>query len=165
MITNGEKWHYLAAKSFSVLLRGITGNDNGDFSCLNCFRSYTTENKLEKHKSVCENHDYCYVEMPEEDNKILKYNHGEKSMKVPFVICADLECLLEKMSTCHNNPKKSSATKINKRTPSGYSLFTHCSFDTGENKLDCYRSKDCMKKFCQVLKKHVTRIIDYEKRK
>ena len=93
--------------------------------CLNCFQSYTTENKLKKHKKVCENHDYCYVEMPEKDNKILKYNQGEKSMKVPFIIYADLESLLEKMNTCHNNPEKSSTTKINKYTPSGYSLFTH----------------------------------------
>ena len=38
--------------------------------------------------------------MPVEDNKILKYNHGEKSMKLPFIIYADLESLLEKMSTC-----------------------------------------------------------------
>ena len=44
--------------------------------------------------------------MPEEYNKILKYNQGEKSMKIPFIIYADLECLLEKMNTCHNNPKK-----------------------------------------------------------
>ena len=51
-----------------------------------------------------------------------------KVMKVPFVIYADLEFLLEKMSTCHNNPKNSSTTKVNKHTPSGYSLFTHCSF-------------------------------------
>ena len=50
--------------------------------------------------------------MPEEDDKILKYNHGEKSMSAPFVIYADLECLLEKMSTCHNSPEKSSTTKI-----------------------------------------------------
>ena len=64
--------------------------------------------------------------MPNEDNKILKYNHGEKSMKAPFIIYADLESLLEKMNTCHNNPEKSSTTKINKHTPSGYSLFTHC---------------------------------------
>ena len=28
--------------------------------------------------------------MPEEDNKVLKYNHGEKYMKVPFIIYADL---------------------------------------------------------------------------
>ena len=47
------------------------------------------ENKLEKHKNVCKNYDYCYVEKPEEDNKVLKYNHGEKSMKVPFTIYAD----------------------------------------------------------------------------
>ena len=33
--------------------------------------------------------------MPEEDNKILKYNHGEKSMKHPFVIYPDLEYLLK----------------------------------------------------------------------
>ena len=65
------------------------------------------------HGNVCENHDYCYVEMPKENNKVLKYNHGVKSMEVPFIIYADLECLLEKMNTCHNNPQKSSATKIN----------------------------------------------------
>ena len=34
MITDGEKWHYLAVKSLSALLREITGNNNGDFYCL-----------------------------------------------------------------------------------------------------------------------------------
>ena len=57
-------------------------------------------------------------------------------MKVPFIIYADLESLLEKMNTCHNNPKKSSATKINKHALSEYSLFKHCLFDTTKNKLD-----------------------------
>ena len=113
----------------SALFRGIASKHEGDFYCLNCFQSYITENKLKKHKKVCENHDYCNVEMPEEDNKILKYNQGKKSVKVPFIIYADLESLLEKMNTCHNNPEKSSTTIINKHTPSGYSLFTHCSFD------------------------------------
>ena len=92
-----------------------------------------------KNKKVCENHDYCCVELPKEDNKILKYNHGEKSMKAPFVIYFDFECLPEKINTCHNDPEKASATKINKHTPSGYSLFTCTSFDAKENKLDCYR--------------------------
>ena len=87
----GKKWHYLAVKSLSALLKGITSKHDGDFYCLNCFHSYTTENKLKKHKNVCENHDYCYVEMPKEDNKIIKYNHGEKSMKIPFIVYTDLE--------------------------------------------------------------------------
>ena len=106
------------------------------------------ENKLEKHKNVLENHDYCHTEIPEKDNEILKYNHGEKSMRVPFAIYADLECLLEKMSNCLNNPEKSSTTKVNKNTPSGYSLFTNCSFDTTKNKLDYYRGKNCMENVC-----------------
>ena len=64
--------------------------------------------------------------MPNEDNKIIKYNQEEKSIKSPFIIYADLECLLEKISTGYNNPEESSTTQINKHTPSAYSLFTHC---------------------------------------
>ena len=149
----------------SALHRGITSNHKEDFYCSNFFHSYSTENKPKKHQRVCENHDYCYVEMSKEDSKILKYNHGEKSMKVPFFNYADLDSLLEKMNTCHNNPKKSSKTKINKHTPSGYSLFTHCSFDTTKNKLDYHSGKNCMKNFCLDLRKHATKIISYEEKK
>ena len=46
--------------------------------------------------------------MPTKNNNIIKYDHGEKAMKLPFVIYADLECLLEKMSTCISNPNESS---------------------------------------------------------
>ena len=35
-----KRWHYLAAKSFSALLRRISSSNNGDFYCLNCFHSY-----------------------------------------------------------------------------------------------------------------------------
>ena len=55
---------------------------------------------------VCENQDYFQIDMPKKES-ILKYNHGEKSMKVPFIIYADFESLLEKINTCHNNPMKS----------------------------------------------------------
>ena len=119
MVTDGEKLHYLVVKNLSGLFKGITSNHYGDFYCLNCFHSYRTKNKLEAHKKICKNHDYCHVEMPIKGNNTIKYNHGEKSIKMPITIYADLECLLEKMSTCQNNPNKSSTTKINKHTPSG----------------------------------------------
>ena len=102
--------------------------------------------------------------MYEEENKILKYSHGEKSMKVPFIIYADLESLLAKMNTCNNYPEKSSTTKINEHTPSGYSLFTNCSFDATKNKLDYHRYKYCMKNCCLDLREHATKIINYEKK-
>ena len=75
-----------------------------------------------------------------------------------------MECLLEKISTCYNNPEELSKTEINKHTPSGYSLFTHCSFDETKNKLDYYRGDGCMKKFFKDLREHATKIINYEKK-
>ena len=90
--------------------------------------------------------------MPNEDNKIIKYNQEEK--KSPFIIYADLECLLEKINTCNNNPEESSTTEINKHTPSGYSLFTHCSFEKTKNKLDYYGGDNCKKMFCKDSREH-----------
>ena len=103
--------------------------------------------------------------MPVKRNNTIKCNHREKSMKLLFVIYADLECLLEKMSTCQNDANKSSTTKINKHTPSGYSIFTHCSFDESKNKINYYRGDDCMKKFYKDLREHAMKIINYEKKK
>ena len=98
MITDSaNNWHYLAVKSLSRLFRGIASNNNGDFYCLNCFHSYHTNNMLKKQERLCGKNDYCNVKMPDEDNKILKYNHGEK-LKTPFIIIADLECILPKTS-------------------------------------------------------------------
>ena len=103
--------------------------------------------------------------MPTKDNNIIKYNQGEKSIKLPLVVYADFECLLEKMSTCQNNPNELSTTEINKHIPSGYSIFTHCSFDQTKNKLNYYRGKDCMKKVCKDLREYATEIINFEKKK
>ena len=164
MINNGENWHYLVVKSLSRLLRGISSNHDGDHYCLNCFHSYRTENKLNAHKKICENHDYCNIEMPSPNNNLIKYNQGEKSLKLPFVIYADLECILKKIDTCQNNPDLSSTTKINQHIPSGYSIYTNCSFDKSNNKLSYYRGEDCMKRFCKDLKDHATKIIDFKKK-
>ena len=68
------------------------------------------------------------------------------------------------MNSYHNNPEKSCTTKINKHTPSGYSLFTHCSFDTTKSKLDYHRRKNCMKNFCLDLREHATKIKNFEKK-
>ena len=81
--------------------------------CSNCFHSCSTKGKLKKHEKVCNAHDYCYVEMPNEDNKILKCNLWEKSLKAPAIIYADLKCLLEKMHSCQNNLEKSCTEKNN----------------------------------------------------
>ena len=71
MITDDEnRWHYLAVKRLPALFRGITSSNNEDFYCLNCFHLYRKLNKLKKHERVCNNHDYCRINMPKEHEKI-----------------------------------------------------------------------------------------------
>ena len=48
MITDGEKYHYLAVKSLSRLLYGMTSNHHGDFYCLSCLRAFCTDSALKK---------------------------------------------------------------------------------------------------------------------
>ena len=103
--------------------------------------------------------------MPKEGNNILEYIPGEKSVMTPFVIYADLESILEKISGCENDPEKSSSTKINKHTASGYSLFSHCLFDKSKNKFDCYSGKICMRNFSIDPREKAQKIINYEKAK
>ena len=84
----------------SVLLREITSKNNGDFYCLNCLNSFRTKNKLKSHKKVCENKDFCNVTMPSEDIKRFEFNYYQKVHKTPFIIYADLECIIEKTDGC-----------------------------------------------------------------
>ena len=102
--------------------------------------------------------------MPNEDNKILKYILGEKSLKVPFIIYADLECLLQKIKSCQNNPEKPYTEKKAVHKPTGYSLITCCSFDKSKNERKYYRGNDCMKIFCNDLKDQANKVINYEKK-
>ena len=94
----------------------------------------------------------------------LKYHPGVKSVKAPYIIVADIESLFRKMDTCANDPSKSSTEKKNEHEKCGYSLFTDCSFNKKNNKLDYYRGKDSLKRFFQNLKKQARSIIDFEKK-
>ena len=43
-------------------------------------------------------------------------------------------------------------------------MFTRCSFDKKENKLNYYRGKDCIEELCKKLKESTMEIINYKKR-
>ena len=79
MITDGEKWHYLTVKILSALLREIISNHNGDFYCLNYFRSYRTDGVLKKH----EKHGMNMIVIQKFPQKTIKYENAitEKNHK------------------------------------------------------------------------------------
>ena len=103
--------------------------------------------------------------MLDKDNDILKYNSGEKYIRVPYILYVDMALLLKNISSCHNDPNKSSTFKINEHTPSGYSFLTHCSFDNTKNRFSYYRGQDCIKMLCKDLKEYAKRVIYCKKKK
>ena len=121
---------------------------------MNCLHSFRTKNKLESHKKVYDNKDFCNVIMPSEDTKILESNQYKKSDKATFIIYADLEYLIKKIDGSKNNPSYSSKTKVSKHIQSGFSMSTKSSFRIIENNYNVYRGKDCMKMSCEFLRAH-----------
>ena len=85
--------------------------------------------------------------MPKKDKHVLKYNRGEKSMKLLFLVDADTESLLEKIDTCHSNRMH----VINSKSKKTYCMwlfiiYTQCLFDSNKNKNEhaYYRGEDSM---------------------
>ena len=84
---------------------------------------------------------------------------------MPYIIYADLECLIEKIDGRENNPEYFPTTKIGKHFPCGYSLSTIWGFDHKKSKHSLYFGKDCMKEFRKSLKEHAKSMIEFEKKK
>ena len=125
---------------------------------MNCLHFFGAKGKLKSHKKVCENKDFCNVIMSFEETKILEFNQYEKSDKAPFIIYADLECIIEKIDGCKNIPENSSTTKVSEHIPSSSSMSIISSFRSIESEHAVYRGKDCIKKFCESLREHAMKI-------
>ena len=117
-----------------------------------------TKNKFGLHRRLCENKDFCNAE-------ILAFNQYQKYDKVPFIIYADIERIIERIDECKNNPEKSSTTKVSDHIPSGFLMCTLCSLRSTGNKRDLCRGKDCMKKLCESALEHAMKIIKFKKKK
>ena len=113
------------------------------------FASYRTENSLIQHERLCNDHDFCEAIIPTEGQNILKYRHDKKSIPMPHLIYADLECILKKIESCQPDPDKSYTLKKNVHTPSGYAVHLVRSYD--QKLTTHYRGEDCMQKFVQAI--------------
>ena len=108
MIPNGEGWHYIAVEELLELLREITSKYHG---LLEQKKNLNHINRYRKTK--------IFV-MPSEGNKILKFNQYQRSDKAPFIIYAELECLIENTDWCKNNLQNLSTTKVGEHIPSSF---------------------------------------------
>ena len=105
--------------------------------------------------------------MHSKDTEILEFNDYQKSDEAPFVIYADLECLIEKTDGCKNNFENLSTKNVRKHIPSAFSVFSVSLislYRSIEYKHDVYRGNYCMKRFCESFREHTLKIINFKKK-
>ena len=71
--------------------------------------------------------------MPTEDTKYIYSTPRKNTLKSPFIIYVDFECLLYPLSTCDNTEENSFTINKNVHKPSGYSLLTSHAYNKSLN--------------------------------
>ncbi|XP_071581752.1 uncharacterized protein [Temnothorax nylanderi] len=66
------------------------------YICDRCLHYFSSSDKLQSHTADCREVNYCAIRLPSEDNKWLSFKNHSRKERLPFVVYADLECVLKK---------------------------------------------------------------------
>ena len=143
--------HYMYLKHIEYFFRK-GARRNKMYLCKRCLNAFYTQNKLDNHKKLCGNHDYCKINLPSKDNNILKFKNYRFKNPVPFVIYADFEAisiaLKNKKDTVENTKK------LFKQEASSYGIYVKSKYPKlYKSKYYSYRKEDVIQKFCEWIKK------------
>ena len=148
IISENNRKHYVAIKSLSRLLSSENTKHKGkEYLCMNCLQGFKEETSRDKHIDYFIDNESAKVEMPHKNPRV-QYLDGQFQFKVPFIMYADFESILEPIQGPGNNPMISSMRGINNNVPSGWCVRSEFAYGKVENPLKLYRGKDCIKKFC-----------------
>ncbi|GFU00864.1 c2H2-type domain-containing protein, partial [Nephila pilipes] len=157
-IKNNDLGHYCFIKSLSRLVsKQLSKHQHKTYICKRCLSAFQTEYKLLQHNEMCGNKSPARVVMPSETCKFLKFKNFQHSLKIPFVVYADFECVTMKTDTCCPDPNFSFTNMYEKHVPIGFCYFI--SYQGGHYKDPVvYRGTDAPKCFIEKLEKDAIEI-------
>ena len=148
LIMESNRKHYVAIKSLSRLLSSQnTKNKGKEYFCTNCLQGFKEEASRDEHVGYCKNNESVRIEMPHK-RPIVEYSDGKFQFKVPFIIYADFESILEPIQGPVNDPTISSTRGVNNHVPSGWCIHSEFAYGEVKDPLRLHRGKDCIRKFC-----------------
>ena len=109
---------------------------------------FKTEESRDNHQEYCTSNESVSVEMPKKD-QIVTYLNGQHQFKVPFIMYADFESILEPIQRVKNDPSISSTGGVNSHKPSGWCLHSKFAYEKVKKPTSQYRGPDCVEKFCE----------------
>jgi len=110
LTTQGENTHYSYVKRLTALLYDQTHHNESKHFCERCLHGYSRKELLERHKPECKGllKTATRTEMLKEGENKMAFKNYHKQMKAPYVVYADFECILEKISGCEPPSNKAS---------------------------------------------------------
>ena len=149
LITDGEKKHYVAIKSLGRLLSMQNSkHKESQHFCTNCLQGFADQHSSDEHYVYCRSNESVRIEMPVK-RPIVEYSDSQHQFKVPFIMYADFESILEPIQGARNNPNLSLTRGVNIHTPFGWCLYSRFAYGDLDKPLSQYRGSDCVEKFCE----------------
>ena len=149
LITDHNKKHYVVIKSLRRLLsRQNSKHKESQHFCINCLQGFAEQKSRYEHYVCCRSNEAVRIEMPNR-KPIVEYSDGQYQFKVPFMMYADFESILEPIQGASNNPNVSSTRGVNVHTPSGWCVYSKFAYGNLTNPPTQYRGPDCVNEFCK----------------
>lgn len=88
-----KNYHFALINDLSRLLnKQLENSSHKKWLCKRCLNHFKTEQNLIKYFNECKKVNNLLVKLPEEHERIFKFEHHKNKEKVPFIIYADLKC-------------------------------------------------------------------------
>ena len=153
--------HYTAIKSLSRLLKSSnTKHKCKQHFCTNCLQGFMQESSRDQHQVYCEDNESVRVEMPKQGSTV-ECKDGQNQFKVPFIMYADFESILEPMGPVElgsPNSNQPYTNEVNQHMPSSWCVYRKFAYGDVDNPLRLYRGKDCIETFCNYIKGEARRL-------
>ncbi|XP_077255644.1 uncharacterized protein LOC143893804 [Temnothorax americanus] len=141
--------HFAWIKNLSRLVSSQLSMHHGQkYICNRCLHYFSSSDKLQSHTVDCRKINDCAIKLPSEDNKWLCFKNHSRKERLPFVVYADLECVLQK--TQPETEHASYAYQHHRVCSIAY--YVQCSYDETLSAYRFRRDNDCVAWFVEELK-------------
>ena len=126
LIEKDGKSHYCLIKDLSRMLYILNKHKGKTHYCTNCLQPFSSKEILQKHKVLCLTNEPLTICMPTEKDMYMEFKSVDKMLKVPYVIYADFECILDPIDKGNETDQdrlQGRRHKKNNHKPCGYSFL------------------------------------------